>query len=185
MKSKYMLSSIICSAILLSACNSDSSLNLLNSNDGFFGVNETQTDSKIIGDLVVLNKNEIKAAREAKIKAVNPHVKKYAKKLYEQHNANLQQTMKISRKLGVKPELNSTAVRIEKEGKEEVVHLSKLKHHEFDHAYLDDSIKDHKTALRVLDHDIAKSKSPELKLHLEKTRSAVAKHLQEAEALKK
>lgn len=58
-------------------------------------------DGKIIGTLIVINKNEIAAAKEALKKSTNPEVIHHAKMLKKQHTQNLNDTIKLSKRFGI------------------------------------------------------------------------------------
>ena len=192
MKSRYVLGSIVCATALLSACNIDS-MNPFESNDSILPFTEKHTDAKptdiksdakIIGDLIVLNKNEISAARVAKYKASSVLVKEYAIFLYTHHTSNLQQTLALSHKLKITPQMDYTAAHLQHTGEQEMTQLNTLSTEDFDKVFLNDMKRDHRAALKTLDRDIQKATDPMIKAHLEKTRSAVAIHLQKAEAIK-
>lgn len=201
MKSRYILGSIVCATALLSACNIDS-MNPFESNDSILPATEkhsdvkqpntkqndtqrgTKSDAKIIGDLIVLNKNEISASRAAKTKASSVQVKEYATFLYTHHTSNLQQTLALSHKLKITPEMDYTAARLQHDGEQEMTQLHTLSAEDFDKVFLSDMKRDHREALKVLDRDINKAVNPMLKAHLEKTRDSVSMHLQKAQAIK-
>jgi predicted outer membrane protein len=188
MKSKYVLSSIVCATALLSACNTDSFNpfeieNPSKVNDTTITVSEKQNDAKILGDLIALNKNEIASSQEAKKRATRFQVKEFATFAYSQHSSNLQKTLVLGHKLKLTPEMDHTAARLQHDGEQEMTQLRTLSQHDFDNVYISDMIRDHKEALNIINHDLKKVNDEMLKKHLEKTRDAVSMHLHKAEAL--
>jgi len=143
-----------------------------------------QSSADILGVVVTLNKNEIAAAREAKRKAVNPAVKRYANMLYTQHTKNLQKTINLSRKLGVTPATNNLTMMLQNKGQQEMATLASLNGRDFDRAYINDMVTDHTEALQLLDQILLKrSLGLLLTKHLKSTRDHIAMHLHKAERI--
>lgn len=140
----------------------------------------SQKEAGITGWLLVLNSNEINAAKLALRKAVAPSVRNYAAQMQNQHMQNYNSTLNVARMLHVTPVYTAYSVRLEKAGVSEINRLSRYTGAGFDRAYMAAMISDHTMALSGLDHKIMSVKSSILKNQLEHTRSAVRLHLQEA-----
>jgi putative membrane protein len=145
----------------------------------------SQKEGEIIGFLVVLNKNEISAAKEVSKKKVSAQVKSYAALMKKDHGKNLTQTLKLSKKLNQKPIDNEMIVSLKEKGKQELTTLSALNAMAFEKAYIDDMVKGHEEALVVIDNELPNVTNPALKKHLETTRAAVAQHLEKAKEIQK
>lgn len=146
---------------------------------------EKQSDAKILGDLIVLNQNEIAAAKEAKMRATNFEVKKYATFLASHHSSNLQQTLSLGKKLKLQPEMDRAAVDMQHKGEQEMMQLRQVNEKDFNQVFLNDMIHDHEKGLSIIDRDLHSTNNPLLKSHLEKTKSAVQMHLNKARELMK
>ena len=182
MKSKYMLS-LVCCAVLSSGCSTHDSNYMDNSYpNGVMSVN-AKMDAKILGSLIVLNKNEIAAANLAVTKSTNPAVRNFAELMHKEHNQNLQDTENLSHKIGVMPKKGEVAIMLEKKGHRELASLNRLHNKSFDAVYMADMIKDHTNALNLLDKCIKEAANPMVRQHLIATRAHVAMHLNRAKQI--
>jgi putative membrane protein len=142
-----------------------------------------QKEQEVLGTLVVLNKNEIGAAKFIEKNKATPAVKKYAVLLDKDHSENLAKVIELSHKLG-KPVINDDANKMKKEGEEQLAALKELKGKELDKTYIDDMVKGHEAALDLIDNTLLpNSTTPELKKFVEDTRKHIAHHLEEAKAI--
>lgn len=138
---------------------------------------------KIIKVLVVINQNEIAAAKIAAHKSTNAAVKKYAALMQEAHTLNLNETLKISHQIKERPMDSDISKLLKENGKKELQSLKEAKK-DFDTLYIGDMVKDHTSALNFLDDAILKTSGP-LQMHLKNTRVHVQKHLDAAIAIQK
>lgn len=144
----------------------------------------TQKDGEIIAILLVVNKNEIAAAKEALKKTTNPAVKQYAQMIEKEHTKNLQETLKTDKKIGVTPIAGKIAVTLKQDGKKELIAISVLKGNDFDKAYIKAMVKGHSDVLHMMDDNLLKNVSnPALKKLLLATRPHIQAHLQQAQAI--
>lgn len=144
----------------------------------------SKKDGEIISILIAVNKNEIGAAKEALKKSSSPAVKKYAKMLKKEHTKNLNETLKLSKKIGVAPVECPTATEIKQNGANELTALSSLKGKDFDKAYIDAMVKGHTDVLQMMDDNLLKNVSNKsLKALLTATRPHIQSHLEQAKAI--
>lgn len=148
-------------------------------------MNQAQAEGKILGTLIVLNKNEIAAANLAMKKTSNSQVKSFAALMMKQHSDNLKKTELLSHKLGIKISEGKVAMKLEAQGKKDLRHLNKLQGSSFDKAYMSAMVKGHQAALNLVNDLISKSSNPLIKKHLEATKTHVAYHLQKAQEVEK
>jgi putative membrane protein len=142
-----------------------------------------QKEQEVLGTLMVLNKNEIGAAKFIEKSKVQPVVKKYAMMLDKEHSANLAKVMAMGHKLG-KPVVNDEANKLKKDGEDELAALKEMKGKELGKTYIDDMVKDHQAALDVIDNSLLpNATTPKLKAFVEDTRKHIAHHLEEAKAI--
>lgn len=139
------------------------------------------SDSKILGALVVLNHNEIAAAELAQSKATSVEVKKFARYMYHEHTQNLHET----KSMGILPEKGRVAMTLETQGRQLLHHLKHLEGRSFNKAYIHAMVKDHRSALSLMNRLIQEAHHPFVKKQLEITRHHIAMHLQDAEALQR
>ena len=145
---------------------------------------QMKRDGEIIDTLVALNNNEIMMSQEALKKTTNRSVKRYAKMIEREHSKNLNQTLKLSEKLGIAPVETKAVKVLERNGKKETKQLASLNGDKLDKVYVKDMVKDHSAALKLFDNNLLKHASnPELKTLLEKTRPHIAAHLEKAQQL--
>jgi len=145
---------------------------------------QKKKDGQIISILVALNNNEISGAQEALQKTTNRYVKKYASMLQREHTKNLNKTLKLSQELGIAPVATPTANTLTRDGKKEMRSLAALNGNGFDVAYINDMIKDHTAALKLIDTNLLKNVSnPALKTQIERTRPHIVAHLEKAQKI--
>lgn len=136
----------------------------------------------ILEDIMVLDKSEIKAASLAQSMATKASVKQYANLLKQAHTQNLHQAKRLSRQIGA-PIKSTESVRLENHAKEELQHLQSQTGADFDKAFIKGMIQDHKTALGIIDQDIASSNNAKLTKFLQETRKHVHMHLVKAQTI--
>ena len=133
-----------------------------------------------------LRKPQFVTARSIAInKAVDKHVKKYAKLMKKEHDKNLKETMKISKKQDITPVDDQKVQDLKAQGQQETAALNPLTKTDFDKAYINDMVKDHEAALALLDGYLKEVANHKLKKHLEATRTHVQHHLDEAKKIQK
>lgn len=145
---------------------------------------QNQKDGEVIAFLIVLNKNEINAAKTAMSKHVHPEVKSFATMLYSDHNQNLQNTLKLSKQIGQSPVESNQVASLKQKGKQEKAHLKSLKDHDFEVAFIDGMVNGHQEAIMIIDKSYLPSISnTQLKNHLQMTRKAIQSHLEHAKKI--
>jgi putative membrane protein len=139
---------------------------------------------KVTKVLIVINKNEIAAAKLAMNKSQNKQVKDYANMMEKQHTENLNETLKISKQLKIAPTGSKESEQLKQDGKKELATLKNAKK-DFDMVYINNMIKDHESALNFLNQNINNNNNADLEKHLQNTKVAVEKHLEEAKEIQK
>lgn len=141
-------------------------------------------DNEIVGWLIVLNKNEIAAAKEVLKHKVSPSVKAYAQLMKKDHTKNLQDTLALSKKDNLKPADTDAVEALKQQGQQELANLKQQKGKQFEVAYITAMVQGHTDALKGLDDKIQAASNPDLKKHLEATRAKVQEHLNKANDVK-
>lgn len=142
------------------------------------------SDEQITKILTTTNDGEISLAKLAEKKAESKDVKKFAKEMVKDHAKNNKKTLKISKKMDMAPEENPKAGELRAETEKNMAALQNLSGKEFDKAYISMQVQAHQKVLNDLDTTlIPAAKNEKLKKQLEKTRSTVAEHLDEAKKI--
>ena len=144
----------------------------------------SQQEGKVTTWLIVLDQNEISAAKLALGRSKNPDVKKYAQMIIKDHTKNMKDTQMLMKKTKQKVTETEESKSLKDMGKNETKKLQPLKEKEFDVAYINAMIDGHTQAIQVLDQDISQlpDDSP-IKAHLQATRQAVNAHLEKAKEI--
>ena len=119
----------------------------------------------------------------AEKKDVEGPVLSYAKMIREDHGRNINDTEKLGDKLNIDLKKGSEVDTLHDQGERMLDRLDELKDKEFERTFLQEMANGHRDALEKLDEWIKTAQNPEVKAHLQATRSRVAFHLKEAERL--
>jgi putative membrane protein len=141
------------------------------------------SDAEALALVAAIDKNEITGAEKAAEKKTSKPVLEYAQMLHKQHTANLDQTMKIAKKIGVDPAETPAVQALHAKGDQEVAALAPLDGDQFARQYVSNMIQDHTEALNMLDSRISAAQNEDVKKLLTKTRSHVAMHLERAKKI--
>lgn len=145
-----------------------------------FSQGAAPTDPQIAHIVVTANTIDIEAGKMGQ-KSKNKEVSAFAKLMVTDHMAVNKQATDLAKKLNVTPEDNDTSKALKKGAEENVANLKKLKGTDFDKAYAEHEVAYHQQVLDAIDKDlIPNAKNEELKTLLEKTRPAIAAHLEHA-----
>jgi putative membrane protein len=144
----------------------------------------SMNDSQIAAVVKTANQGEIDAGKHAKSHAKDAKVKKFASEMVMHHTQADKDASKVLSKINVKPEQNQASEELERSVKADMDTMKSLKGHDYDVAYIHSQVTTHESVLNSLDHSlIPNAKNADLKAMLEKTRSTVAKHLDEAKSI--
>jgi predicted outer membrane protein len=142
---------------------------------------EQGSDGEIFAFLVAVDEHEVAAGKEASQKATAPSVKQYAQTMVKEHSKHLDETQKLMNSLSLQPSDTSTVDQLKTEAESARKRLSELTGPDLDAAYIDQMVKDHASALDHIDNHFMKATTNAKVLkHLEATRTAVAKHHEDA-----
>lgn len=183
MKRNFLFLCIL-SVIFTAGCNRAQD-DVLVVSGGHSAVAQEQVEGKILGAIIVLNRNEISAASLAEKKAVHPAVRQYAAWLYKEHSQNLNSMEKLSHDISVPPESSSLSRTLQQKGQRELAALNRLDKAAFDKAYIAAMVKGHTEAVELLTIKIKQAQNPLVRKQLELTRKHVVHHLQKAKAIQK
>jgi putative membrane protein len=123
---------------------------------------------------------EIQLAALAKTKAVNNRVKNFAAMMIEDHNKISAELKRIATAKNITlPEALSN------EAKNEIDRLNKKEKTEFDRAYMNMMVKDHRNDVAEFKRMVRDSKDPALREFVKETLPILQKHLDSANAINK
>lgn len=121
---------------------------------------------------------EIAAGKMAAEKASSPEVKKYAEHMVEAHTKMLEEGKKLAQMKGVTPPAGPD--------KKHQASAKKLQQHSgeaFDRQYMEQMVKDHEDALKLVEKTAKDAKDPDLKAQAQKGAPHIKEHLQQARKL--
>jgi putative membrane protein len=141
-------------------------------------------DAQIAAITTAAHEGEIEQAKLALRKGKDPQVKAFAQMMMDQHGEAKKQGQALATSLGMSPEATPASTQLQGDTQSAVSSLSALSGNEFDKAYVDLQVKNHKDVLEMLDDKLIPSAhNAELKKDLTDFRPKVVDHLQRAEAL--
>ncbi|AWH18440.1 hypothetical protein C1922_14610 [Stenotrophomonas sp. ZAC14D2_NAIMI4_7] len=138
-----------------------------------------ETQASALGLLSAVNNGEINTGQLALSQATDARTKRYAQHMIDEHTKN-------NSKLGVWPVDARSAPAQAKtaEAERTLVVLKQAKGPTFDGAYLKTMVRDHQSALQILDSTLLPAtRDPAVIAFLKTTRSHVQDHLQQAQQL--
>jgi putative membrane protein len=145
---------------------------------------DQRAEGEIIAFLLAVDQHEVAAAKMANQKSTNANVKQYAQMMIKDHSKHLEDTQKQMNNINVQPreapDIDQTKTEAEAARKK----LGDMQGAAFDSAYIDQMVKDHANALDHIDnHYMKATENAQLLNLLRETRTAVAKHHEEAQRI--
>ena len=142
----------------------------------------TLTDGEIARITEVVNAGEIEQAQLAKGKALNPDVQRFAEHMLTDHRKALDEGQQLAKREKFVIEESSLATELENESTRAVDQLRAAEPGgTFDRAYMHGQVTAHQKVLDLIDKQLIPSATDaELTVALQKTRTMVQKHLDEA-----
>lgn len=146
---------------------------------------ETLSDANIFALLLVANSSDLQGAQLATQKAEHPQVKAFGGLMVEEHSDLLQQGDKLARELNIVPVITQDSEKLVQEHNRTMEELSAKSGSTFDQAYIDHEIKMHQRVLQRVDQASQSAQHPRLKQLLNRTKPALAAHLEAAQGIEK
>jgi putative membrane protein len=144
------------------------------------------TDASIVAFASASSDGEMRESQLAVRKATNPDVKAFARQLVTDHRTLVTETKALASKLNVTPDTADGDVRdVVKRAEDDIKDLTdKSAGADWDKAYIEHQIDDHKDVLDKLQDAAKHATSPELRTALEKATGKVQEHLTKAQTIK-
>jgi predicted outer membrane protein len=163
--------------VSLTMCKQDSDMN--------FDMAMTGMDGNIAAVLRVANQGEIDTGELAQMQAQDTAVKAFAQRMASEHGAAQQRQSALYTRLGITPADNATSRRLQTEARTALDMLRMETGARFDVAYLESQITMHMRVLGLIDSELLPAvRSSELRAELQRMRSEIVMHLQEAQRLR-
>ena len=141
-------------------------------------------DAQIAAITDAANKGEIEQAKLALHKAKDPQVKQFAQMMIDHHGAEQKKEQQLCSTLNVQPETTQTSTQLQTDSQNAISSLSSQTGADFDKAYIDLQVKEHKEVLDSIDNKlIPNAKNAQLKSALEAFRPKIQEHLQKAQEI--
>jgi putative membrane protein len=135
-------------------------------------------DRKFVQETLKHGHAEVDLGKLASEKASNEAVKKFGQRMADDHGKAGEELKKIAQDKGLTPPT-------ELDGKHKKLRdrLAKLSGPEFDRAYMDEMVKDHRKDVKEFQREAEKAKDPDVKSFASKTLPTLQDHLKEAETV--
>jgi putative membrane protein len=147
-------------------------------NDPYQNALPAATDSDFLKSAARANMGEVSAAKLALSKSSNDQVKQFAQKMIDDHTAMEQQVQQIASSLKV-----TLPTEPSKADKAEAAKLQALSGPEFDKAYINAQVKDHKKVLAEMKQQNLSTQNPQVKELTGQGSQTVQEHLNMAQKL--
>ena len=142
------------------------------------------TDANILAEELGADSAEVVIGTFARTHASDPQVKAYGQLLVDDHSKAERAVRALAKKLAITPQppANDTT---SQETAHTLAHLSTLKGYDFDTAFVQHEIVDHKADIDNAHKAITAAQSAEVKQFVEKSLPGLQKHLDRAQELEK
>ena len=137
-----------------------------------------RADRKHFREIAQANMAEVQAGKVAQTKASSDEVKKFAQHMVDDHSKMLKEQESIAQSKGVS--LPKEPARSEKSALKKLQSASGA---QFDKSYMQQMVKDHQKALKLVQDTAKSAKDPELKQAAEQAAPEIQKHLDEAKEI--
>lgn len=142
------------------------------------------SDAEIAGVLDVANRGEVQQAQLARDNASATQVRSYATAMLQGHGQAIEQQQQILSPRGVQPAQSAMAEQIRQRSMQVEQRLQGLSGEEFDRAYMQAQLQQHRDLLRMLDQQLIPSaQDPAYRAYLERLREDLEAHLRHAERI--
>ena len=138
----------------------------------------TAGDRKFITHALHGSMAEVELGKLASERASSDAVKQFGQRMVDEHGKASDELQKIAQEKGVSPPT-------EMESKHKKLHdrLSKLSGADFDRAYMDEMVKDHRSDVKSFQREATNAKDPDVKGFAAKTLPTLQDHLKQAESI--
>jgi putative membrane protein len=135
-------------------------------------------DQKFVKEAYESNLAEVELSKLATERGSNDTVKQFGQRMITDHTKANEELTKIAQEKGV-----STPEGLDSKHKKLRDRLAKLSSSDFDRAYADEMVKEHRKAVKEFQREADKAKDPDVKSWASKTLPTLQDHLKQAQAM--
>ena len=153
--------------------------------DGLTEPRGDDDDGEVLGFIAAADELEVISAIAAGKKEMGAEAAGFAQKLHEEHGRHLEQTLMLGREIGLTPRESKKVDAFRRKNSGMLADLLPLDGEEFEREFIQAKIKSHTELIEMIDTVLEmKAGAEPVKQHLQTTRSAVERHLEQAKALR-
>jgi putative membrane protein len=138
----------------------------------------SKSDQRYFDDLARANLAEIQSGKLAQSKTSSAEVKQFAQHMIDDHGKKFDEQRTLARAKNI-----ALPAAPEDKHKDAMKKLERLSGAQFDRAYMEQMVKDHEEAVRLVQNIATKADDPELKAAGQKALPDIQKHLEMAKSL--
>jgi putative membrane protein len=135
-------------------------------------------DAKMMREIAQADLAEVQAGKLGASKASSAEVKKFAQHMVDDHGKHLSEARAMAKTKGL--QLPSAPA---KKHQQAMKKLESASGAEFDKVFMQQMVKDHEDALKLVQNTAKNAKDPQLKADAEKTAPVIEKHLEDAKRI--
>ena len=135
-------------------------------------------DAKMMREIAQADLAEVQAGKLGASKASSAEVKKFAQHMVDDHGKHLSEARAMAKTKGL--QLPSAPA---KKHQQAMKKLESASGAQFDKVFMQQMVKDHEDALKLVQNTAKNAKDPQLKADAEKTAPVIEKHLEEAKRI--
>jgi putative membrane protein len=135
-------------------------------------------DAKMMREIAQADLAEVQAGKLGASKASSAEVKKFAQHMVDDHGKHLSEARAMAKTKGL--QVPSAPA---KKHQQAMKKLESASGAEFDKVFMQQMVKDHEDALKLVQSTAKNAKDPQLKADAEKTAPVIEKHLEEAKRI--
>jgi putative membrane protein len=130
------------------------------------------TDQRFVQKAAMGHMTEIRLAQVAQQRASSQAVKDYAERLEQDHSQALEQLKEVASRENI-----TLLDELDSKHQKHIDHFSKLSGEQFDRAFMQHMIKDHKEEIALFERQASQGREPELKTYASNTLPKLREHL--------
>jgi len=153
--------------------------------DGLAEARGDADDGEVLGFIGAADELEVVSAITAGTKKLSSEAAKFSQMLHEAHGAHLVETLELGTQIGVTPLETHKIDAFRKKNAGVLAALVPLDGEDFERGYIDAKIKGHTELIEMIDSKLLSAASSDpVRQHVQATRDHLARHLEQAKALR-
>ncbi len=153
--------------------------------DGLTEPRGDESDGEVLGFIGAADELEVISALAAGKKGMGSKAAEFAQMLHEEHGRHLEQTLQLGQQIGVTPLETKKVDAFRRKNAGELAELVALEGDEFERQFVEAKIKGHTELIATIDTMLEPAaNSDAVKQHVRATRGEIARHLEQAKAIR-